>query len=157
MFGACVRGDAVLVAMGMMSGPLIHAQSPPNAAGSQFEVASVKPDAEGACGIGATSTVFKVDAARVEIRCMTLADLIEDAFGVTGNRNSITKPDWTFGREAPRFDIAAKLPPGASEDQIPAMLRALLADRFKLAVHREIKQLRNPLCRRRTLPSRLPQ
>jgi uncharacterized protein (TIGR03435 family) len=39
-----------------------------------------------------------------------------------------------------RFDISAKLPEGASEDQIPEMLQALLADRFKLAVHRETKE-----------------
>jgi uncharacterized protein (TIGR03435 family) len=37
------------------------------------------------------------------------------------------------------FDIQAKLPPGASEDQVPEMLQALLADRFKLTIHREHK------------------
>ena len=37
---------------------------------------------------------------------------------------------------APRFDIAAKLPQGASQNRVPEMLQALLADRFKLALHR---------------------
>jgi uncharacterized protein (TIGR03435 family) len=36
-----------------------------------------------------------------------------------------------------RFDIAARLPDGASRDDVPAMLQALLADRFKLAAHLE--------------------
>jgi len=36
----------------------------------------------------------------------------------------------------PRFDIAAKIPQGASENQVPEMLQALLADRFKLVLHR---------------------
>jgi uncharacterized protein (TIGR03435 family) len=40
------------------------------------------------------------------------------------------------GEGGTQFDIAAKLPEGASEDQVPEMLQNLLADRFKLAVHR---------------------
>jgi uncharacterized protein (TIGR03435 family) len=125
-----------IVLAGMMG---VRAQSQPLVSGPQFEVASVRQAAAGSCGNGAvTSAVFKVDAARVDIRCLTLGDLIEDAFGILGNR--LTRPDWTWGSEAPRFDIAAKLPQGASEDQVPAMLQALLADRFKLAVHRETRE-----------------
>jgi len=47
-------------------------------------------------------------------------------------------PDW---RRDARWDILAKLPDGASQDQIPEMLQALLVDRFKLVVHRENKEL----------------
>jgi len=39
-----------------------------------------------------------------------------------------------------RFDVLAKLPEGASRDQVPEMLQALLAERFKLTVHRESKE-----------------
>jgi uncharacterized protein (TIGR03435 family) len=35
------------------------------------------------------------------------------------------------------FEIVAKMPEGATSDQLPAMLQALLADRFKLAAHKE--------------------
>jgi uncharacterized protein (TIGR03435 family) len=42
--------------------------------------------------------------------------------------------------DAPKFDIVATLPQGASENQVPQMLQALLADRFKLASHRENKE-----------------
>ena len=45
--------------------------------------------------------------------------------------------DWTDG---PAFDIFAKLPEGASRDQVPAMLRNLLATRFKLTTHREYRE-----------------
>jgi uncharacterized protein (TIGR03435 family) len=45
-------------------------------------------------------------------------------------------PNWMMTLSSPRFDIAAKLPPGAAENQVPEMLQALLADRFKLALHR---------------------
>jgi uncharacterized protein (TIGR03435 family) len=45
--------------------------------------------------------------------------------------------DWSDG---PKFDIFAKLPEGASRDQMPAMLQNLLTDRFKLATHREYRE-----------------
>jgi uncharacterized protein (TIGR03435 family) len=45
--------------------------------------------------------------------------------------------DWTGG---PKFDISAKLPDGASRDQVPAMLQNLLTSRFKLATHREYRE-----------------
>ncbi len=44
--------------------------------------------------------------------------------------------------DSARFNIDAKLPAGAPRDQMPMMMRALLADRFKLAFHRETKQLK---------------
>jgi len=40
------------------------------------------------------------------------------------------------GVGSPRFDIAAKLPQGASANQVPEMVQALLADRFQLTFHR---------------------
>src|SRR6185369_4052808 len=39
-----------------------------------------------------------------------------------------------------RFDILAKATEGTRKEQIPAMLQALLAERFKLEVHREKKE-----------------
>jgi len=47
-------------------------------------------------------------------------------------------PDWL--REA-RYDIVAKAPAGAAADQLPAMMRALLAERFKLRVHHETRDI----------------
>ena len=42
--------------------------------------------------------------------------------------------------KAERFDIQAKLPEGATKEQVPEMLQALLAERFKLAIHRDSKE-----------------
>ena len=42
------------------------------------------------------------------------------------------------GRE--RYDITAKVPDGVKPDQIPAMLRVLLTERFKMEVHKESKE-----------------
>ena len=46
----------------------------------------------------------------------------------------ITGPSWL---DDDCFEIVAKMPEGATSGQIPAMLRAMLAERFKLAAHKE--------------------
>jgi uncharacterized protein (TIGR03435 family) len=38
-----------------------------------------------------------------------------------------------------KFDIVAKNPDGVRKDQVPEVLKALLADRFKLVTHRDSK------------------
>ncbi len=60
--------------------------------------------------------------------------LIQMAYRLPQDR--ITGPGWM--REQ-RFDIMAKLPEGASKEQVPEMLQTLLAERFKLVVHHEQK------------------
>ena len=39
-----------------------------------------------------------------------------------------------------RFDISAKVPEGTTKDQFNLMLQNLLAERFKLKIHRETKE-----------------
>ncbi len=109
------------------------------AAGPEFEVASIKPAAQptpelfrsGKIHIGMT-----VDGARVDIGGMPLTTLIQQAYRV--KLFQVVAADWM--RES-RWDILAKLPDGGSKEQIPEMLQALLADRFKLVVHRENREL----------------
>jgi uncharacterized protein (TIGR03435 family) len=48
-------------------------------------------------------------------------------------------PQWM---DSARFDIDAKLPAGARQDQVPLMMQAMLADRFKLEFSRATKTLR---------------
>jgi uncharacterized protein (TIGR03435 family) len=102
-----------------------------------FEVASIKPAAPitpADAASGKLHVGMKVDGARVDIGFLSLADLIRTAYNVKSYQ--ISGPDWMAGQ---RFDLVAKLPEGASQDQVPVMLQALLADRFKLAIHRENK------------------
>jgi uncharacterized protein (TIGR03435 family) len=47
-------------------------------------------------------------------------------------------PKWAF---TDRFDIQARAAGNPSKDQMRLMMQALLADRFKLAIHREMRQL----------------
>lgn len=103
-----------------------------------FEVANITPAAQptpdlfrsGKIHIGMTVTKTRVD-----IGGMPLTTLIQDAYRV--KQFQVAAPDWA-GES--RWDILAKLPDGASEDQVPDMLQALLADRFKLTIHREKRE-----------------
>lgn len=77
-----------------------------------------------------------MDAGRVDLACVSLKELLMmDVFGVPQNR--LSGPAWMDARQ---FDISAKLPAGASQDQLPQMFQALLVDRFGLAFHREHKE-----------------
>ena len=107
-----------------------------------FEVASVKPAALDMAKVTAAVQSGeiprmgpRVDGARAEYIFMALKDLISLAYKVKPYQ--ITGPDWMASQ---RFDIIAKLPDGASKDDVPMMLQALLEDRFKLALHRESKE-----------------
>jgi uncharacterized protein (TIGR03435 family) len=104
-----------------------------------FEVASIKP------GVPFTQEAFragqapqigeKIDGARATFRGMNLVALVVRAYGVKAFQ--VTGPDWTR-RDV--YNIAAKLPEGSSPEQVPQMLQALLADRFKLTLRRETKE-----------------
>jgi uncharacterized protein (TIGR03435 family) len=78
---------------------------------------------------------MNVDAARVDIGSLSLADLIGIAYQVKAYQ--IQGPDWMSSE---RFDVVANLPEGASKEQVPQMLQALLAERFQLKAHHETKE-----------------
>ena len=73
-----------------------------------------------------------VDASQAEYTYMSLKDLITIAYKVKPYQ--ISGPAWLATE---RFDIVAKMPEGASKDDAPGMLVALLEERFKLAAHRD--------------------
>jgi uncharacterized protein (TIGR03435 family) len=98
-----------------------------------FEVASVKPAQPSPAGhmqIG-----LRADAAMLRYSNVSLKEVIRIAHRV--KEFQIRGPDWI---DSARFDIVAKLPAGASQDQIPEMLQDLLTERFKMATHRETKE-----------------
>ena len=117
-----------------LAAAILCAQTPPPA----FEVVSVKPAPPlnpADVVAGKLHVGMSVDGARVDIGFLSLADLIPIAYKV--KRYQVSGPDWMASQ---RFDVLAKLPEGASRDQVPAMLQTMLADRFKLAIHRENKE-----------------
>ena len=79
---------------------------------------------------------FTVDAGRVEVGCITLRGILSvQAFKVPPHK--LIGPDWM---DNSFFDFSAKLPQGATEDQLPEMFQSLLEDRFGLAFHRENRE-----------------
>jgi uncharacterized protein (TIGR03435 family) len=75
-----------------------------------------------------------VTASRAEYINMNLKDLIALAWNLRGYQ--VTGPDWLGGE---RFDIEATMPEHATKDDAPAMLRALLEERFKLTAHESVE------------------
>src|SRR6202011_3569884 len=98
-----------------------------------FEVASIKPAQP--MPMGRMRIGMNADAGMLRYTNVTLKDCIRNAYRVKDFQ--VQGPD---SIESARFDIVAKLPAGSSPDQIPEMLQALLADRFKLTLHRDTKE-----------------
>jgi uncharacterized protein (TIGR03435 family) len=102
------------------------------AQGPAFEVASIKP--ADPSPMGRIQIGMNVDAGMLRYNNVSLKDCIRAAYRVKDYQ--IEGPDW-IGET--RFNINAKLPAGASKEQVPEMLQSLLADRFKVQLHRETK------------------
>ena len=135
-------GFAPILIFGLLSAALgVFAQTPPS--NPEFEVATVKPSApldfmklrEQMQAGRMPRFGAHVDGAQAVYTYMSLKDLIANAYDVKAYQ--ITGPGW-LGTE--RFDIVAKMPDGSSKDDAPKMLQALLAERFKLAAHRETQE-----------------
>jgi len=94
-----------------------------------FEVASVKPAGDDCRGRSS------VDAQQIRYANFSLKGLVRDAYQV--ELYQIDAPNWF---DAQCYDVAAKLPQGATKEQIPTMLQALLAERFRMKVHKETRQ-----------------
>src|SRR5262249_50576008 len=74
---------------------------------------------------------------RYQFRNATMLDLISSAYGVDPEK-VLGGPSWL---ETDRFDILAKAPTSVTPANTKLMLRSLLADRFKLVIHNEDKQM----------------
>ena len=134
--GLFVTAAAVVVAAGLAAQA---PQEPPG--GWAFEVASIKPN-----NSGDNRIMMQSQPGRMTMTNVTLRQLIRQAyqlqeFQITGG------PGWVG---SDHFDINAKMPdgftptpgppaPGSGPGPVQLMMRALLAERFKLAVHNETK------------------
>src|ERR1017187_1297466 len=95
-----------------------------------FEVASIKP------AVAGTQVRMQASKGRLDFTNVSLKDIVVQAYKLS--RDQVKAPDWM---DSERFDITAKIPEGVvAKEQVPAMLRALLAERFKLKAHRETKE-----------------
>jgi bla regulator protein BlaR1 len=97
-----------------------------------FEVASVKPNKSGTRG-GRLNT----DPALLTITNIPLVTCIRAAYHVQDYQLTAV-PAWAATE---RYDIVAKTDHPVGDDQLMLMLRTLLAERFKLTLHRVPKEL----------------
>lgn len=77
----------------------------------------------------------EIGATRATYTYMSLADLTALAYKI--RTYQISGPSWLKDQ---RFDIEATIPEGATKDDVPSMLRALLEERFKLVAHRDSEE-----------------
>ena len=135
MYRRFVQGIAVTFALTV--GCLLG-QAP---AGPSFDVATIRPappitELIQQIQSGKAKLGMSVDGARVDMGFASLADLVRIAYKVKPYQ--VQGPDWMAQQ---RFEIQAKIPEGVSQDKVPEMLQALLADRFKMTMHRDKKDL----------------
>ena len=135
----------MLLFLGSTAG-IASAQSPAN---PTFEVASIKPNKS---GTNQRQVNWEPNGRFTAIN-VPLDNLVRFAYAEPGldgllgplppNRLSVAKT-WDGGAtalESNKFDVIATTAAGASQEQVFLMLRALLAERFKLVVHRETRDL----------------
>jgi uncharacterized protein (TIGR03435 family) len=125
--------------------PALRAQSP--AAKLSFDVASIKQNTSDLPAYRATSNFplglgesYPPNGSLLSATNYPVATYIAFAYKLTSSEQRTLQaqlPKWTNDQ---RFDIEARAPGIATKDQMRLMMQSLLADRFKLAVHNEIKE-----------------
>jgi bla regulator protein blaR1 len=130
------------VVFGMIQEPQIQPGSPVVGTASKipaFEVASIKPDKS-----GTDMTMLRTTPVGFSASNIALKVLIQQAYGIEDNQ-IVGAPSWLGSA---RYDIEAKVSSSdtdalhnLSSDQRRLMLQPLLADRFQLKVHTEVRDL----------------
>jgi bla regulator protein BlaR1 len=139
-FGLPVVGGAMKVSTLSQQNQVSAGQLPPSGNEAKFEVASIRPNKSGAFAMNG-GRPFKGRTYRATN--IPLRNVIALSYGIPAAQ-VLDGPSWIGAASVDarfiggdRFDITATLPEGASVDQVPSMLRALLADRFKFRAHSE--------------------
>lgn len=132
----------LLIAGGAFAQPVTPAPDTAEKPKLQFEVASIKqapPLNPAAIAAGKVKIGMSVEQGRVEIGSLAVSDLITLAYKLKPNQ--LTQLDWMKDpMNVQRFDIVAKMPEGATKDDVPQMIQGLLADRFGLKMHKDTRE-----------------
>jgi uncharacterized protein (TIGR03435 family) len=117
-----------------------RAQAPQTPQPATFEVVSVRQNRSGELAMPQGTRGRRYTATNTALRFV-----IATAYGIPVAR-VLGGPSWLGNATVEmrqvggdRFDIGATLPEGSAATQVPLMLRALLADRFKLVAHSEMR------------------
>ena len=104
-----------------------------------FDVASVKqaaPITGGRIMVRMQGGPGSPDPGQITYTNVSMKNLLMTAYNVKGYQ--VSGPAWLDGE---RYDIVAKIPKGATKEEFQMMLQNMLAERFKLKLHRESKDL----------------
>jgi bla regulator protein blaR1 len=112
---------------------VIRAQLPVPDGPAAFDVASVKPNVSGDLRV----TLQAMPGGRFIATNAPLRTLIREAYALQGSQLS-GGPGWL---DSDRFDVVAKSERNPTPLQMRVMLRALLAERFRLNVHTDTREL----------------
>lgn len=125
-------GMRLALLLGILICPLTASTAQQPEKGLSFEVASIRPGA--APDAEMIPIRMKVERSRIHYVNASLRDCIRVAYGVKDFQ--ILGPAWLSSR----FNIEARFPEDATEDQVPEMLQSLLKERFHLQIHRETRE-----------------
>src|SRR5262249_21340654 len=112
----------------------------------EFDVASIKinnqtvpwQDTRDNCGLNGMGSVNILPGGRLRVERALLSCIIQGAYSIRAFQ-VIGGPGWI---NTVHFDIDAKAGnANSSPEQVRTMLQTLLADRFRMRVHRETRQL----------------
>lgn len=105
----------------------------------QFEAASIKPVAPVSLDRPYIKGIIRggpgtLDPTRITYSRVGLRGLLTLAYGL--RRDQVIGPDWL---DSERFEIIATIRPDATKEEVNAMVRNLLAERFHISLHRETR------------------
>ncbi len=133
----------IRIILAIVASTTVHlgASSPPEQSTPkvEFEAASIKPS-------GADSRTAELrgkliggpgsnDPIQVRGAAVTLSSLIRTAYDISPDQ--LAGPGWM---QEQTYDLAARVPKGATREQVKQMLQNLLVERFRLSFHREPRQ-----------------
>ncbi len=106
-----------------------------------FDAAAIKPfippsGGKMMIGRGGRGGPGSTDPGRIHYTAINLRNLLTNAYDVKDYQ--IVGPSYL---DSERFDVQATMPPETTKEQFRTMLQNLLAERFKLTIHRENKEL----------------
>ena len=136
---------AAFVVFGLLDIPPACAQSPQTAGTPppSFEVASIKPNRSGQMNISIMFQPGRFTASGIPIKqLITLAYDVKD-FQVSGGPSWISSEKYDIEAKEPDSVVQEleKLPPDQRSKLLRSMLQSLLADRFKLKLNHETREL----------------
>jgi uncharacterized protein (TIGR03435 family) len=126
-----------LILFAALTPVIVLAQSPPSGSDLRYEVVSIKRNTSG--NPGPNGSIYRPDGGITFIYTTTI-NLLTQSFLGFGPSDMVGLPDWVM---TDRYDVStvSLLSRRATDEERAAMIRALLADRFKLVAHIEKREL----------------